>query len=404
MNIQPKVRGFICTTAHPQGCAAQVQQQIDYVSSQSADWDLAVTKRPQNVLVIGSSTGYGLASRIVPTFAAGAKTIGVCFEKPAQGKRTASAGWYNTAAFEQAASAQGHYAKTLNGDAFSDQIKQQTIDLIKQDWGTGSVDLVIYSLASPRRLHPRTGVNHQSVLKPVGKPFHSKTIDAMAGVVQEISLEPATQEEIDHTVAVMGGEDWRYWLEALMAAKVLAPNVVTLAYSYIGPQLTYPIYRQGTIGRAKSDLEQTATLLDKKLAPLQGKAYVSINKALVTQASSAIPVVPLYLSLLYRVMKDKQCHEGCIEQIQRLFSQRLYTSDPITTDEQGRIRIDDWEMRTDIQAEVEELFTQVNTENLADISDLAGYQQDFYRLFGFSVAGIDYSKDSVTEVAIPSLV
>src|SRR5688572_26560356 len=316
MIIKPKIRGFICTTAHPEGCAAHVREQIDYVRGKGP-----IAGAPKRVLVIGSSTGYGLASRIVPAFAGGAATIGVFFEKAGEPDRSGTAGWYNSVAFEREAHAAGLYAKSVNGDAFSDAIKHQVIELIKAD--LGQVDAVIYSLASPRRTHPATGVVHKSCLKPVGDTYKNKTVDTDKGVVSEVTIEPASDAEIADTVAVMGGEDWEMWIDALDAAGVLAPGVVTVAYSYIGPSLTWAIYRNGTIGRAKEHLEASADRITAKLAAKEGHAWVSVNKALVTQASSAIPVVPLYISLLYKVMKEKGLHEGCIEQIYRLFADRL---------------------------------------------------------------------------------
>lgn len=400
MIIQPKVRGFICTTAHPQGCAQHVAEQIQYVKQQQQ----TIGHGPKKVLVIGASTGYGLASRIVSAFGYGAQTLGVFFEKPAEGARTASPGWYNSAAFEQAAHAEGLYAKSINGDAFSDEIKQQTIEQIKKDW-QGGVDLVIYSLASPRRRHPKTEEIFSSVLKPIGQTFHSKTVDVMSGKVNDVTIEPANEKEIADTIQVMGGEDWAMWMEALLAAGVIANNVTAVAYSYIGPTLTYPIYREGTIGQAKADLEKTAAVINSKLAAVGGHAYVSVNKALVTQASAAIPVVPLYVSLLYKVMKEQNIHEGCIEQMQRLFAERLYTGQQnVPVDSKGLIRVDDLEMREDIQAAVQALWEQVNTDNLLSITDLAGYRREFYKLFGFEVDGVDYSKDTNPEVVMPSLV
>lgn len=394
MIVKPKFRGFICTTAHPDGCEASVKAQIDYVKGQPQ------VDGPKNVLVIGASTGYGLASRITAAFGAGAKTIGVFFERPASGKRTATAGWYNTAAFEQAAQEAGLYAKSINGDAFSDEIKQQTIDLIKQD--LGQVDLVVYSLASPVRVHPKTGEKFNSVIKPIGQAFTNKTVDFHNGEVSEITIEPATEQEIENTIAVMGGEDWKFWLEALQAANVLAEGAKTVAYSYIGPKVTQAIYREGTIGQAKNDLERTAKEINEQLSILDGKAYVSINKALVTQSSSAIPVVPLYISLLYKVMKDKNLHEGCIEQMYRLFASRLYASQT-QVDDEGRIRVDDWEMKDDVQAEISELWKQLSTENLSDVSDIEGYRKEFFQLFGFGQAEIDYDADIDVERSIPSI-
>lgn len=396
MIIQPKIRGFICVTAHPVGCTAHVQQQIDYVRSKGNLSDM-----PKRVLVIGSSTGYGLASRIVPAFAGGAATIGVFFERPSENGKPASAGWYNSCAFENAANAAGLYAKSINGDAFSDDIKARTVELIKKDLGT--VDLIIYSLASPRRTHPRTGETYKSVLKPLGNAFTAKTVDTDKGLVTDITIEPAGEQEIRDTVQVMGGEDWEMWIDALEQGGALSKGAKTVAYSYIGPDLTWAIYRNGTIGRAKEDLEATARRIHHKLSAAGGAAYVSVNKALVTQASSAIPVVPLYISLLYKVMKQKGLHEGCIEQIQRLFAERLYNGALVRLDDAGRIRIDDVEMLPDIQAAVAELWPSVTTENLAQISDIQGYREEFLRLFGFGLPGVDYDSDVPPEMALPSV-
>ncbi len=395
MIIKPKIRGFICTTAHPAGCAAHVQEQIDYVRSKGPLVDI-----PPRVLVIGASTGYGLASRIVPAFAGKAATLGVFFEKPGEPDKTGSAGWYNSVAFEKAARAEGIYAKSINGDAFSNEIKQKVIETIKAD--LGQVDCVIYSLASPRRTDPRTGVTHSSTLKPIGEAFTSKTVNTDKGLVTDITIQPANEQDIADTVAVMGGEDWRLWIEALTEAEVLAPNTTTVAYSYIGPDLTWAIYRNGTIGKAKEDLEATAKDLDGRMDPKGGRAFVSVNKALVTQASSAIPVVPLYISLLYKVMKAKGLHEGCIEQIQRLFAERLYNGAQPQKDDGGRIRIDDWEMREDVQREVAELWPKVTTENLSELSDIAGYREEFLKLFGFGLPGVDYEADVDPAQPLPS--
>ena len=395
MIIQPKIRGFICVTAHPVGCSAHVQQQIDYVRSKGSLSDM-----PKRVLVIGSSTGYGLASRIVPAFAGGAATIGVFFERPSENGKPASAGWYNSCAFENAAKTAGLYAKSINGDAFSDEIKAKTVELIKKDLGT--VDLIIYSLASPRRTHPRTGETYKSVLKPLGNAFTAKTVDTDKGLVTDITIEPASEQEISDTVQVMGGEDWEMWIDALEKGGALSKGAKTVAYSYIGPDLTWAIYRNGTIGRAKEDLEATAQRIHQKLYAAGGSAYVSVNKALVTQASSAIPVVPLYISLLYKVMKQKGMHEGCIEQIQRLFAERLCNGASVQLDESGRIRIDDVEMLPDIQAAVAGLWPSVTTENLAQISDIQGYREEFLRLFGFGLPGVDYNSDVTPEMALPS--
>ncbi len=392
MIIKPKVRGFVCVTAHPAGCAAHVQEQIDFVRQKGTLSDM-----PKRVLVIGASTGYGLASRIVAAFGGDAATLGIFFERPSENGKPASAGWYNSAAFEKAAHAAGLYAKSINGDAFSDEIKREAIEKIKTD--LGQVDCVVYSLASPRRTHPKTGVTAKSALKPIGAPFTAKTVDTDKGAVTEISIEPATEQDITDTVAVMGGEDWEMWIDALENAGVLAEGATTIAYSYIGPQLTWAIYRNGTIGRAKADLEATAHRLAKKLALKNGRAFVSINKALVTQASSAIPVVPLYISLLYKVMKERGLHEGCIEQIQRLFAERLYHGTLPQPDAEGRIRMDDLEMRPDVQQAVAELWPQVTTENLAELSDIEGYRAEFLKLFGFRLPGIDYEKE--VDPAVP---
>ncbi len=383
MVIQPRIRGFICTTAHPDGCARAVQDQIEWVEGQ-AHFD-----GPQKVLVVGASTGYGLASRIATCFGAGADTLGVFFERPASGKRTATAGWYNTVGFERAAREAGHYARSINGDAFSDEIKAETIAAIKEDLGT--VDLVVYSLASPRRTHPQSGETFSSVLKPIGKAYTSKTVDVQTGEVSAVTIDAASEEEIAHTTAVMGGEDWEMWIRALDEAGVLAAKVRTVAYTYIGPEITRPVYRDGTIGQAKEHLEQTAQTLDKYLQSKEGSAHVSVNKAMVTQSSAAIPVVPLYISLLYKVMKEKECHEGCIEQMYRLFNDRLYADAP--TDAEGRIRVDDWEMREDVQAEVASLWDRVESENLESLSDIESYRAEFLGLFGFGFAGIDYAAE-----------
>ena len=395
MIIEPRMRGFICLTAHPKGCAQNVKNQINYIKSKGA------IAGPKKVLVIGASTGFGLASRITSAFGSNAATIGVFFEKPASEGKTASPGWYNSAAFENEAHQAGLYAKSINGDAFSKEVKQQTIDLIKAD--LGQVDLVIYSLASPVRLHPDTGVLHRSSLKPIGATFTNKTVDFHTGNVTQVSIEHAIQEDIDNTVVVMGGEDWSMWIEAMKSANVLAPGATTIAYSYIGPSVTEAVYRKGTIGKAKDHLEATAFTISDSLASLGGKAYVSVNKALVTQASSAIPVIPLYISLLYKIMKAQGIHEGCIEQIQRLFSERLYTGATVPTDDKGRIRIDDWEMRADVQEQVAKLWSEATTESLPNLGDLAGYKQDFLNLFGFGFEGVNYLADENELVEIESI-
>ena len=389
------MRGFICLTSHPDGCEQNVKNQIEYVKSKGA------IDAPKRVLVIGASTGFGLASRITAAFGSNASTIGVFFEKPPSEGKTASPGWYNSAAFEKEAIKAGLYAKSINGDAFSKEVKQQVIDLIKSD--LGQVDLVIYSLASPVRMHPETGVLHRSTLKPIGQKFTNKTVDFHTGNVTEVSIEPANQEDIDNTVVVMGGEDWAMWMDALKKENLLSDGATTVAYSYIGPSLTEAVYRKGTIGRAKDHLEATAFEITDSLKDINGKAFVSVNKALVTQASSAIPVIPLYISLLYKIMKEKGIHEGCIEQIQRLFQDRLYSGKEIPTDDKGRIRIDDWEMREDVQEQVAKLWMDATTETLPEIGDLAGYKQDFLNLFGFGFNGVDYLKDENEIVNIPSI-
>jgi enoyl-[acyl-carrier protein] reductase/trans-2-enoyl-CoA reductase (NAD+) len=395
MIIEPRMRGFICLTAHPKGCEQNVKNQIEYVKSKGK------INGPKRVLVIGASTGFGLASRITSAFGSDAATIGVFFEKaPSEGK-TASPGWYNSAAFEVEATKAGLYAKSINGDAFSNEVKQQTIDMIKAD--LGQIDLIIYSLASPVRQHPVTGVLHRSTLKPIGSTFTNKTVDFHTGNVTSISIEPANEEDIANTVVVMGGEDWSMWMDALKGAGVLAEGATTIAYSYIGPEVTEAVYRKGTIGRAKDHLEATAFEITEKLKDINGKGFVSVNKALVTQASSAIPVIPLYISLLYKIMKAEGIHEGCIEQIQRLYADRLYTGNAVPTDEKGRIRIDDWEMRADVQERIAKLWLESTTETLVELGDLAGYKQDFLNLFGFGFDGIDYQADVNELFMVPSI-
>ncbi len=395
MIVAPKIRGFICTTAHPEGCAKHVAEQIAVVKSRGP-----IANGPKKVLVIGSSTGYGLSSRIAAAFGSDAATIGVFFEKPGEPDKCGTAGWYNSAAFEKEAEAAGLYARSFNGDAFSDAIKAEVIAAIKAD--LGQVDCVVYSLASPRRTDPKSGEVYKSVLKPVGASFTNKNLNTGNGVVNEVTIGPAEGDDIAQTVAVMGGEDWELWLDALLEAGVLAEGVQTVAYSYIGPEVTWPIYKNGTIGKAKEDLERVQRALDEKLAALKGKAWISVNKALVTQASSAIPVVPLYISLLYKVMKADGTHEDTIEQMDRLFRDRLYSGNP-QPDEAGRIRVDDWEMAAPVQELVGQRWEQVNTENLSELGDFAGYQASFLRLFGFGLEGVDYSADSDTATAVPSL-
>ncbi|WP_396212373.1 enoyl-ACP reductase FabV [Flavobacterium sp.] len=395
MIIEPRMRGFICLTAHPKGCEQSVKNQIEYVKSKGT------IDGAKKVLVIGASTGFGLASRITSAFGSNAATLGVFFEKPATEGKTATPGWYNSAAFENEAHKAGLYAKSINGDAFSNEVKQEAIDIIKAD--LGQIDLIIYSLASPVRLDPATGILHRSVLKPIGQTFTNKTVDFHTGKVSDISIESCNEDDIANTVKVMGGEDWTLWIEALKKENLLAQGATTIAYSYIGPEVTEPVYRKGTIGRAKDHLEATAFTITDTLKDLNGKAYVSVNKALVTQASSAIPVIPLYISLLYKVMKNEGLHEGCIEQIQRLYQQRLYTGNEVPTDDKGRIRIDDWEMRDDIQSQVSKLWAEATTENLENIGDLEGYRKDFYNLFGFGFDKVDYKAETDEMVQVSSI-
>jgi len=394
MIIEPKVKGFLCISAHPAGCEANVKSQIDYVKSQGAIKDGC-----KSALIIGASTGYGLASRIVSAFGCKASTVGVFFEKNGEEarQRTGSAGWYNTCAFTKFAKEENLYTVNINGDAFSDEIKQQTIEAIKKS-PLGKVDLIIYSLASPRRTDPKTGNTHKSVLKTIGEEFTIKTLDTDRSLVKEVVITPANEEEIFDTTKTMGGEDWMLWIEALEKANVIAQGCVSMAYSYIGPELTFPIYRQGTIGKAKENLEQCANAIDAIMKLYRGKAFVSVNKALVTQASSAIPAVPLYISILYKIMKEKGIHEDCIMQIERLFSKQLYNDNFLNFDEDGLVRIDDWEMRPDVQKEVFEIWEKINTENLMSLSDYKSYKESFMSLFGFGIEGIDYNKDTKIEI------
>ncbi|ANS73458.1 trans-2-enoyl-CoA reductase [Paenibacillus yonginensis] len=393
MIIKPRTRGFICTTSHPVGCAAQVQQQIDYVKSQPA------VKGPRNVLVIGASTGYGLSARIVAAFGSGANTVGVYRPSKSTQTRTASAGWYNSAAFEKAAEEAGLKSFSVTGDAFDADTKKRTAELIKRE--LGQVDMVIYSVATARKTDPATGEVFNSVLKPIGQTYTNKTVDFHNGTVTDISIEPATEEEIKATVEVMGGNDWQDWMQMLEEAGVLADGVITLAYSYLGPALTQPIYRDGSIGQAKDHLEATARRMNDQLAAKQGHAYVVVGKALVTQSSSAIPIVPLYISALYKVMKEKGIHEGTIEQMYRLFAERLYTEGDVPVDELNRIRIDDWEMREDVQQEVADIWNSVDSENIWKLTDLEGYRREFFQLFGFETEGVDYEADVNPEIEVP---
>lgn len=395
MIIQPRIRGFICVTAHPLGCAANVRQQIDYVKARGP-----LSGAPKRVLVIGASTGYGLAARITAAFAGGAGTLGVFFERPGTPDKPGSAGWYNTAAFHQQAAAEGLYAASINGDGFSDEVKQQTIETIRRDWG--QVDLVVYSLAAPRRKHPGTGEVFNSTLKPIGQAIQVRSLDTDSAVIKETSLQPATQKEIDDTVAVMGGEDWQMWIDALQAAGVLADGAKTTAFTYLGEQITRDIYWNGSIGAAKKDLDRRVIGIRNQLAAHGGDARVSVLKAVVTQASSAIPMMPLYLSLLFKVMKAQGTHEGCIEQVDGLFRDSLYGAAP-RLDAEGRLRADEKELEEKVQAPVGQAWPQVTTENLRETTDFAGYQSEFLRLFGFGVEGVDYGADVATDVQIPNL-
>lgn len=385
MIIKPKVRGFICTNAHPQGCAANVQEQIDFIKGKGP-----IEGAPKNVLVIGCSTGYGLASRITAAFGAGANTLGLCFEKPPTEKRTASAGYYNTAAFMEKAEAEGLYCKTINGDAFSDELKTKTIDILKEDMP--KVDLVVYSLASPRRQDPKTGELYTSVLKPIGKSYTAKNLNTDTLKIADMTIDPASEEEIAHTVKVMGGEDWEMWIDALNDAGVLAEGCKTVAYTYLGEKITWPIYGHASIGKAKEDLDRASRAINTKLSDLSGQANVSVLKAVVTQSSSAIPIMPLYLACMFQVMKEEGTHEDCIDQLYRLFTEGLYTDSP-RLDDDNRFRVDELELQPGTQQAIEELWAKVTEENLFKITDFKGYQDNFLKLFGFGVEGVDYDAD-----------
>jgi enoyl-[acyl-carrier protein] reductase / trans-2-enoyl-CoA reductase (NAD+) len=390
MIVKPRIRGFVCITAHPKGCEAKVRQEIEVAKAARKEGG------PKKVLVIGSSTGYGLSTRIACAFSHDAATLGVFFERPSMKGKPASAGWYNSVAFEKAAHEAGLYAKSINGDAFSDEIKAQTIETIKAD--LGQVDLVVYSLASPRRTDPKTGETYRSVLKPIGESFTNRTLDTDKDEVSEVTIEPASVEEVAHTVKVMGGEDWELWMDALDAAGVLAPGAKSVAYSYIGPEITWPVYTNGTIGQAKKDVERAAAAITAKH---KCSAYVAVNKAVVTQASSAIPVVPLYISILFKVMKAKGTHEDCIEQMVRLLNERLY-GDDLQLDSVGRIRVDDWEMDPDVQQAVADIWPSIRSETLNAESDYLGYQNNFLALFGFGLPGVNYDEDVEVELDLPS--
>ena len=398
MIIKPKIRGFICTTTHPVGCEKNIQAQIEYTKKQGC-----IQNGPKRVLVIGSSAGYGMSSRIAAAYGSDAATIGVFFEKPATERKPGSAGWYNSAAFEKQAKADGLYAKSINGDAFANETKAKVIELIKED--LGKIDAVIYSVAAPVRKLPDTGEVVRSCLKPIGETYVSTAIDTNKDCIIEASVEPATEEEVANTVTVMGGQDWELWLNALAEADVLAEGVKTVAYSYIGTELTWPIYWDGALGKAKVDLDRASTAIQEQLAPLNGEAYVSVLKSVVTQASSAIPVMPLYISMVFKIMKEKGLHEGCMEQIYRLFSSQLYKGDGSapTTDDARRLRLDDWELRDDVQQACKELWPTITTENLFELTDYQEYKDEFLRLFGFGVDGVDYDADVDTLVEFDCL-
>ncbi|WP_136484142.1 enoyl-ACP reductase FabV [Vibrio sp. H11] len=388
MIIKPKIRGFICTTTHPVGCEANVKEQIAYTKAQGP-----IKNAPKRVLVVGSSSGYGLSSRIAAAFGGGAATIGVFFEKPGTEKKPGTAGFYNAAAFDKLAHEEGLYAKSLNGDAFSNEAKQKAIELIKED--LGQIDLVVYSLASPVRKLPETGELVRSALKPIGETYTSTAVDTNKDVIIEASVEPATEQEIEDTITVMGGQDWELWMQALDEAGVLAEGCKTVAYSYIGTELTWPIYWDGALGRAKMDLDRASAALNDKLAAKGGTANVAVLKSVVTQASSAIPVMPLYIAMVFKKMREEGIHEGCMEQIYRMFSQRLYKDDASKpeTDDKNRLRLDDWELREDVQQHCRDLWPQITTENLKELTDYEAYKEEFLQLFGFGIEGVDYDAD-----------
>jgi len=392
MIIKPRIKGFLCTTSHPLGSETDVKNQIEHVKQAGA-----IADGPKRVLVIGASGGYGLASRITAAFGCGAATIGVFFERPAVKNRTASPGWYKSAAFTRAAEDAGLYAANLNGDAFSAELKQATIELIKKD--LGQIDMVIYSLAAPARQLP-DGSLVRSTLKPIGEPFEGATIDLNSGELRTVSLEPASQQEVNDTIKVMGGEDWELWMAALLAADVLAEGCITTNYTYLGSEVTWPIYYHGTIGKAKEDLDRAALALAQPLKKVNGRAYVAVMKGLMTQAASAIPGMSIYLSLLFKVMKAKGTHEGCIEQTTRLFK-NLFVDSALQMDDSGRLRMDDWELSADIQTFVKANWSKVTAENLMEISDFAGYRQAFLQMHGFDFPGVDYEAEIDPEVLMP---
>lgn len=390
MIINPRIRQNICINAHPVGCAAQVRAQINYVR------DHPKIKGPKKVLVIGASNGYGLAARIVSAFTSDAATIGLAFEKPGSAKRTATAGWYNIEAFRHEAQAAGLPAWNVNGDAFSEETKSEIMAIVRDR--LGKIDFLVYSIAAPRRIDPATGEIYSLVIKPIGNPFTAKTVDFLTGVVNQVTAEPATEEQIVHTIKVMGGEDWMLWIDHLLGQDLLAPGFQTIAFSYIGSEQTRPLYRDGTIGAAKKDLEQKAQDINAMLAPIEGNALISVNKALITRASAVIPAVPLYIALLYRVMKAKKLHEGCIHQIHRLYHEFLFSGGSLKLDARGRVRLDDREMRPDVQDEVRKLWQQVDQDNINELADINGLREEFLRHHGFGMPGVDYSLDVKPEL------
>ncbi|PSW59234.1 enoyl-ACP reductase FabV [Photobacterium leiognathi] len=393
MIIKPKTRGFICTTTHPVGCEENVKEQIAYTKAQGP-----IANAPKRVLVVGSSSGYGLSSRIAAAFGGGAATIGVFFEKPGTEKKPGTAGWYNSAAFDKFATEEGLYSKSLNGDAFSNEAKQKTIDLIKED--LGQVDMVIYSLASPVRKLPETGEVVRSCLKPMGETYTATAVDTNKDVLIEASIEPATEQEVADTVTVMGGQDWELWIDALSDAGVLADGCKTVAYSYIGTEITWPIYWHGALGQAKMDLDRAAKELNEKLAKTGGSANVAVLKSVVTQASAAIPVMPLYIAMVFKKMREEGVHEGCMQQILRMFNDRLFKADGTAAevDDENRLRLDDWELREDIQQHCHDLWPNVTNENLFDVADYQQYKDEFLKLFGFGIESVDYDADVNPEV------
>lgn len=392
MIVKPKIRGFVCVTAHPEGCAAHINEQIQHVEAQGP-----IKNGPKKVLILGASTGYGLATRVTSAFGCGADTLGVFFERPSTNGKPASAGWYNTVALENAAREKGLWAKSINGDAFSDEIKEQVIQQIRENMG--QVDLVVYSLASPRRTDPKTGETHRSVLKPIGQSYTAMNLDTDKKQVESITIEAATEEEIQGTIKVMGGEDWELWMEALQSNGLLAPGCTSVAYDYIGPEITWPVYTNGSIGAAKKHLRASAQRIDSMLKLDRGRAFISVNKAVVTQASSAIPVVPLYISILFKIMKEKGLHEDCIQQIDRLFRSEMYNGSALDFDDAGRVRMDDWEMRPEIQEAVKQIWPKVTNESIDEYTDFDGYQENFLKLFGFGLPGVEY--DQPTEIERP---